>query len=150
MRLTRLGFARHNASVAFARVARRFVIGVTVLGVLGLAVLPPEHFHRAGTRDGHRSGITHRHYAPHPPVAGPASAARMNDHDDRPVWLDASLPAPTRAVALVCPTDAILNQESPAAPSPLKRLGAVEFASLRVHGPPLATPLGLRAPPASI
>lgn len=139
---------RHNASVALGRAARRFVTGLAALGVLSLAFLPPEHLHHTWTHDGHRSEIIHRHYAPHRPVAG--NTASIGDHDGLPTWLDTPLTTSTRATAPVRPVDAVLNQDRPAAPSPLKRLDAVAFASLSVHGPPLTTPPGLRAPPPSI
>lgn len=147
--------ARHNAFVTLGRVARRFVTGVAALGVLSLALLPPEHLHVTQTHDGHYSDVVHRHYTPHTPhqlANGTASIGdhSIGDHDDQAVWLDAPFTTSTKVVAPAPSVDAVLNQGQLAAPLPLKRLDAVAFAALLVHDPPLTTPPGLRAPPPSI
>ena len=137
----------HNASVALGRAARRFVTGLAGLGVLSLAVLPPEHVHLTRTHDGHHAPVVHRHYTAHQRDA--SVTASIGDHDGQPLWLDEPFTASTRAVTPVPPVQATLNQDRPAI-GVLARLDAVGFASVSVHDPPLRTSSGLRAPPASI
>jgi hypothetical protein len=122
---------------------RRLIAGLAVLGVLGLALLPPEHLHVTRTDDGRHSDVIHRHYEPHHPAAAEAS---VGHEDDEALWLDSPFTSPKLA-SKVYPVNQCLNEELPLSQAQQTSRRTLPFVHVSVHDPPSATSHGLRAPP---
>lgn len=122
---------------------RGLTAGVSVLGVLGLAALPPEHLHARPAHDGRRSEVVHRHFDAH----HPADLDRHAEDDGAaPRWLDSpyvhGVPAPD-----VHRTDACAGPVVPVIAPRAARASAVRSASMSILDPPPGASFGLRAPP---
>jgi hypothetical protein len=116
---------------------------LAIIAVLGLVWLPPEHVHDM-EEHGEHTELVHRHLAPHHAVESGA----IFDHQDgdahylsSPFTVPAS-PAPQSSLFLV----AILPELQPV-PALAWTLRSIHV--VRMHDPPWAFSLGLRAPPLS-
>jgi hypothetical protein len=123
---------------------RRSLVGASILGVLSLAVLPPQHLHVSRTDDGHHRDFIHRHFEPHHPITHETT---FDDEDHDPQWLDSSFttPKPAPEVFPLRPSAAVALV---VIPSPIAPWCALRAEHAPVHGPPGTTPQALRAPPA--
>jgi hypothetical protein len=114
-------------------------------GILGLAILPPEHVH-LGDHDDHARAEVHRHYQPHQPTA-------IQTHVEPPDQ-DATYLSDAFIVPAPVSTDA--PEESPSAliaPLDLQPRHAVwqpAGRDLRAHDPPWARAHALRGPPSQL
>ena len=127
----------------------RALVSLTILGLLGLPMLPPEHVHISESDDHGHSEFIHRHFEAHHPieVAHATHAMPEFDHqdEDAALWLDTlyltAFKAPLPSI------DRVVVQELPLLqPRPLPRW-TLEFEHLSLHDPPRVAPSGLRAPP---
>ncbi len=132
-------YRAHNTSVVACGFFRRSVTGLAVLGMLTLALLPPEHLHAAGTEEDHHADVIHRHWEAHHPAA-PA----VHEDDHATLWIDSPFTHP-EVTSHVAP-------DAQGAVSDLSRprdasLHAWPIVRVSVHDPPGVTSNGLRAPP---
>lgn len=143
--LTALLRVADNALVVKGRIVRDITAGLSVLGVLALAFLPPQHVHFTRTHDDHHSDVIHRHFESHHPVG---SQTTVGDEDDEVQWLDElSFTSPTSAVRIY-PANQFVYEDLPVSPSrPVFQWMLFRAVRDSVHDPPWATPHGLRAPP---
>lgn len=123
---------------------RKLVAVVGVCGLVGLALLPPEHVHLTEAPDGHHSDVVHRHYAPHHPIE---SHSNLDGQDHDIHWLDLAFTSPRST-----PQQPLLNLVLSKC---LQVLGpeltcdrAARVDDVSVHDPPPLGSFGLRAPPA--
>jgi hypothetical protein len=133
-----------NATVVVSRLVRKSAAGLAVLGVLALALLPPEHVHATETHDGHHSDVVHRHYEPHHPMAAGASVGYDEDHQTR--WLDSPFIGP-QSLSHVYQVDQLLHEDLPVLQPQQASRRTPSFVYVSTHDPPWATSHGLRAPP---
>lgn len=116
---------------------------LALLGLLGLALLPPEHVHDQD-HDGHHVELVHRHFDAHHPVSNQTHVDDDADEDAHYLTavftrsepsLDGGRPddPAVEAVALVRPP--LVSQVAPDSPAALG------------HDPPWRSSLGSRAPP---
>ena len=127
-----------------ALAVRRLLATVGVLGILGLALLPPEHVHLGEDHDDHvRPDVVHRHFTPHHQISIETHVEPTEDdatyiHDAFTVPAQASLAAPHTPPFVVLPQQEVV-------------LGITQWqptgCDLRVHDPPWACAQGLRGPP---
>jgi len=117
---------------------RGWVAAVSVLGLLGLGVLPPEHLH---AHEGCRLDVVHRHLTAH---HQPGPGTRIED-DAAPRWLDSSYVNGDR-VSHVHRGDTPVPLVSTQAP-PETRDGLARPQSISIHDPPPGMSFGPRAPP---
>jgi hypothetical protein len=122
---------------------RKSVTGLAVLGVLALALLPPEHVHVTQTDDGHHSEVTHRHFEPHHQVA---AEERVDHEDDQARWLDSPFIGP-QPLSHVYRVDQFLHEDLPILEPQQASRRTQPFIHVSVHDPPSASSHGLRAPP---
>ena len=124
------------------RILRRSLACLAVAGVLGLALLPPEHIHETRAGDGHPSALLHSHFEPHQPVG---ADSRVGAHDDV-LWVSSLFTSPNK-IGQVYPLNQFIVQDlpvpQPAQTSPSK----LQCVQLSVHDPPWVTSHGLRGPP---
>lgn len=123
---------------------RKLIAGLSVLGVLSVALLPPEHVHFTRSDDGHHSDIIHRHFESHHPIAAEAS---VGHEDDDVLWLDESSFTSPKLPPHIYPFDRFLYESLPVPPPQPASRWMPRAIHVSVHGPPWATPHGLRAPP---
>ena len=122
---------------------RGLIAGVSILSVLGLAALPPEHLHARPAHDGRRSDLVHRHFAAHHAAD---RGLHVEGDDSAPRWLDSSYVSGER-VSAVHRSDASVGL---VVPTPAPRAASATTArpeSMSVHDPPPGASFGLRAPP---
>jgi hypothetical protein len=136
-----------NLAVVAYGLTRRVVGSLAVLGVLGLALLPPEHFHASRDHDSRHADVVHRHLAPHHLFEPHGTNAGVDHTDDDAQYLSAAFVGPKSAPRIdpiqSYVTGSLLSTRPaqtlrPALPSP----------DVRVHDPPWCASLGLRGPPA--
>lgn len=114
-----------------------------ICGVLGLALLPPEHVHLTRTRDGHHAELIHRHLESH---FGTGHSNALHDGDDDVEWLQAAFTVPP--VSPLAFSAIELTDGRPLVPR--RATGAEKVISsvrLSAHDPPWVPTSGLRAPP---
>ena len=133
-----------NDAVVWIFRPRRWITGLAVLGVLGLALLPPEHLHVARAADGLDSDLIHRHFEPHHPVGAESNIGHFEN--DEALWLDSPFTGPTAALQ-VYPVTQSLTEDLPVPQPQQTWRSGLPFAHVSVHDPPSATSHGLRAPP---
>jgi hypothetical protein len=147
--LTQCSGATDNSQVVLSRMLPRIAALLGVAGVLGLAVLPTEHRHRALAHASHHSDTIHRHFESHHPIgsdAGVDRAAAAND-DGTIQWITVSLAGPEPS-AQVLPDSQFYADPLPVSPpQPIVRRTSQPLHT-SVHDPPWAKSVGLRAPPA--
>ena len=121
---------------------RRVSAALCVLGVVGLALLPPEHVHHAADHD-HDAEVVHRHFEPH-------HAARPQVHVENPdedaTYLSSVFTLPDTD-SLSRPALVFTAATLPAITAPVFTPWHFEKRDLRVHDPPWARALSLRGPP---
>jgi len=138
------------------------VAGLAMLGVLALALLPPEHVHVTQTDDGHHSDVTHRHFEPHHPGGAEVGVGREDDRfephhqvaaeervdheDDQARWLDSPFIGP-QSLSHVYRVDQFLHEDLPILEPQQASRRTQPFIHVSVHDPPSASSHGLRAPP---
>ncbi len=118
---------------------------VSILGVLGLAILPPEHLHARRTNDGHERDVVHRHFEAHHQAGAGAQVAH---NDAAPRWLDSPY-VNAGSVTRVDRVDAAVEHEMPTARAMLAGARLPRLVTFAVHDPPPGAAFGLRAPPFS-
>jgi len=116
---------------------------VLILGILGLAVLPPEHVHAGRTPDGHPRDVVHRHLDGHLQAG---AGAHVAPDDGTPRWLDSPYVGARSATRVDC-VDVAVEHEWPAAPPTHAGAWSPRRATSAVHDPPPWGPIGLRGPP---
>jgi hypothetical protein len=131
---------------------RRPLAIISMFGLVGTLVLPPEHVHVTESEEHGHSEFIHRHFEGHHPgeVGGPAHARAEIDHqdEDAALWIDAPFVVATTA-ALPSVERVVLQELPELQPRPLPRW-TLEFDHISVHDPPWVSPIGLRAPPTSV
>jgi hypothetical protein len=126
------------AAVAY----RRALAFVSVIGLVGMPLLPPEHVH-VTEDEGHHTEFIHRHFESHHPL----ESQPFFDHQDEQaaLWLDT--PFIGTETAHAPSADRVLEHELPILqPRPIPRW-TLTFDHISVHDPPWAASIGLRAPP---
>ena len=113
------------------------------LGVLGLAVLPPEHVHLAADHDHLRAEVVHRHFDPHHAVA---PQTHVENPDDDPTYLSSAFTIPVHASG-VGPGDASILVVEPEDTAPAFTPWHATRRDLRAHDPPWGRAHSLRGPP---
>src|SRR5712691_7671038 len=93
--------------LAKGRLTRKLIAGATVLGVLGLAWLPPEHVHITRTHGDHHADVVHRHFESHHPIG---NEVRVGDDDDDVRWLDGSSFTYPKPAPHIYPVDQVLTE----------------------------------------
>ena len=73
---------------------RRVSAGLGALGVIGLALLPPEHVHLAADHYDVRAEVVHRHFQPHHPVA---PQIHVENLDEDATYLNSAFTIPAQA-----------------------------------------------------
>jgi hypothetical protein len=122
----------------------RAVAWLAVLGIVGMAVLPPEHVHLGADHDDHvRPEVVHRHFAPHHQISiethvEPPEADATYIHAAFTVPEQASLAAPDTPPFVVLPQAEVLV---------ISTQWHQTGRDLRDHDPPWARPHALRGPP---
>jgi hypothetical protein len=125
------------------RLVRRFVVGLSVLGVLGLALLPTEHVHASRNHDDRHPDVIHRHFEPHHLF----DAAAAIDHDGDDAQYLSALFISTSSPTSVNPVTQFVIADLPAAQPPQLSRWNLSTIHVRVHDPPWITSHGLRGPP---
>jgi hypothetical protein len=118
--LTRQARVADNKTVIKGRILRNFIAGLSVLGLIALAFLPPQHVHFTRTHDDHHPDVIHRHFE------------------------SFTTPKPSVHVDLV---DQLAFKELPVSPPPPVFQWMFRAVRVSAHDPPWARPHGLRAPP---
>ena len=122
----------------------RAVACLAVLGVVALALLPPEHVHLGADHDDHvRPETVHRHFAPHHPIA---IQTHVEPPDDEATYLDNAFaplpqfagPGPQQPSYAVLPEIPVTRRVTTWHP---------KSRDLRAHDPPWADAPSLRGPP---
>jgi hypothetical protein len=123
------------------------VVGFTVLGVLGLVLLPAEHLHQSASHDGHHPDVIHRHLQPHH-VFEHHDANTTIDHgeDDNARYLSAVFVGP-KAASGVVRVQSFVIADFPLAFSAQITQWTFRALNVHAHDPPWRTSSGLRAPP---
>jgi hypothetical protein len=117
-----------------------------VLGVLGLALLPPEHVHVPGHDDHVSAEVVHRHFEPHR-LTRPETHAENPDADATYFANVFTLPADP---VLAGPPAVWIAVAWPSPASPESTPWPRRACDLRVHDPPWARALALRGPPSLV
>jgi hypothetical protein len=113
------------------------------MGLLGAALLPPEHIHVARGDGDHVRQVVHRHFESHHSAASPI--AIEHDDDDHDVqWLTLAFTATHWAAALAQPFVVTAFALVTIQPT-IER--TIPLLMISAHDPPWASPSGLRAPP---
>lgn len=147
-RLTRIGPPNIIPSVMSDGMRRRRTATLAVIGLLGLAVLPPEHVHVGAAHDGRHEAVIHRHFeAHHESVDG---AIRLDDGDDEPIWPDAPFVVTSRTPAPSLTATPVLRGAGSIALASAGRWERHAAGSSPIHDPPLISFAGFRGPPASV
>lgn len=120
---------------------KTFPAAFAVVGVLGLVSLPAEHVHLIAEH-GEHSEVVHRHLAPHHHTERTTNV----DHDDGDAqYLSSEFTVPTASHG--APIVSLVITSLPLLQPPTVLSWALTSRHVRVHDPPWATALGLRAPP---
>ena len=135
--------AAHNTSVVACGLFRRSVTGLAVLGMLTLALLPPEHLHAAGIEEDHHADVIHRHWEEHHPAETEAPAVHEDDHAT--LWIDSLFTHP-EVTSHVAPDGQGAVSDDLSRPRDASR-HAWPIVRVSVHDPPRVRSNGLRAPP---
>ena len=119
---------------------------VALLGLLGLALLPPEHVHDQDDH-GHHTEIVHRHFEAHHPVSTQSHVDDDADENEDTHYLTAVFTAPEPfhggpVVAVVVVHVALVSP-------PLVSQVALDSPAALGHDPPWRSSLSPRAPPTS-
>ena len=144
MSLTLQVRAADNAIVIKERILRNFIAGLSVLGLLALTFLPPQHAHFTRTHDDHHSDVIHRHFESHHPVANETA---IGDEDEDVQWLDESSFISPKPPVHIYPVNEFLHEDLPVLPPPPVLQWMFRDVRVSAHDPPWAAPHGLRAPP---
>jgi hypothetical protein len=132
-------------------IVRRSLASVAMLGVFGIALLPPEHVHSQREQNHHAQSV-HRHFEPHHPAASDPGIDHPDDHgehhdDDEALWLDSWFILPASPVHAY-PVDQFLHEDPLVAEAMHATRSMVpSFTPESVHDPPWRSSYGLRAPP---
>ena len=122
---------------------RSVTVCVSVLAVLGLAILPPEHLHARHSDDDHQRDVVHRHFEAHPSSGAGARAG----HDEAvPQWL-ASAYLNAGPVTRLDRIDAWTPDDLSIATPEEARPTTVPLVTFAVHDPLPGAAVGMRAPP---
>lgn len=125
---------------------RRGVVSLAVLGLMGLALLPPEHFHPSRDHDSGHADVVHRHLAPHHLFEGHGTTASVDHTDDGAQYLSAVFVAP-KSAPRIDPIQSFVIVGLPAVQPAQTSHRALPSLDVRVHDPPWRTAFGLRGPP---
>lgn len=123
---------------------RRASACLVTLGIIGLAVLPPEHVHLAADRDDHLRGeVVHRHFEPH---HADFPQSHLENPDADAAYLSGAFTLPGQP-SVVAPdgSSLVLEAADPAVPGFTQWHGNAR--DLRAHDPPWARAHALRGPP---
>lgn len=132
-----------NRAVVGSRLARKLIACLSVLGVLGLAVLPSEHVHSRSDH-GRRSEVVHRHFEPHHPVGAGATVDHPDDENAQ--YLSSAFTMAKPAPRLYPADQFVVVAFSTLQPPPV-RWRSLPALFVSVHDPPWTTPHNLRGPP---
>lgn len=124
---------------------RRTVAFAAVLGLVGLAWLPPAHVHRRVADDHHEAEVVHRHIGWHQAVPSPTDIDHP-DHEDALYINDVftiarSAQSVDAGHVLAVAIDGLGISSAPPVHSPLSA------HTLRTHDPPWRSSSALRGPP---
>jgi len=122
---------------------RSVTVCVSVLAVLGLAILPPEHLHARRSDGDHQRDVVHRHFEGHP---SSSAGARVGHDEAAPRWL-VSAYVKADSVTRLPRIDACIECDAPGEPPLLVSPLATGLVWISLHDPPPGAAFGLRAPP---
>ncbi len=118
-----------------------------VLGILALALLPPEHVHARHTDDGRRADVIHRHFDRHHPAAADEPVAHEAHRDDHATqWFDSAFTGPEQVSRVYPDNQTLLDDQLVPRPQDTSP-HTLAFVRVSVHDPPGITSNGLRGPP---
>ena len=124
-------------------VLRRVSACLAAFGLVGLALLPPEHVHVAANHDHGRTEVVHRHFEPHHATA---PQTHVENPDDDPTYLSSAFTVPT-PVSVVGHGNAWVLAATSGVAAPGFTQWHRRTRDLRVHDPPWACVHSLRGPP---